>query len=520
MREHLATTPFGRRSVTLGQIAARLQTDQAIADAAAPGSNQPAAVHKWKLFRSITEAKNTLGVSDRSLSVLNALLSFHPETALSLPAGRRGGPSNKAGDAGGGEAAWSDNAGPGGEAEVGESEEGGETALVVFPSNRELSLRAHGVGERSLARHLASLVAAGLILRRDSPNGKRYARRARGGEGFSEAFGFDLTPLVARAAEVEAIAERLRQERRRMQVLRETISLHRRDIAKMIACGLEEGVAGDWDGFAQALLGFSGPLRRVHDAASLARLEGELGALRGEVLRALETHVRLGRGSDFEVHKESGNDGQADGHQSNSKSQSPNLEPASKEDRGEFAGNLVEPRSPSDATPDPTPQRPSPRSGTPLGMVLDACPDVLDWAPDGVRGWPDFLAAVRVLRPALGISPSAWAEAIEAMGEIDASIAVAAILQRHESSSDAVTTPSPDGGPPQTTVQGSPAIASAGGYLRALTEKAGAGEFSIAPILIANIAQRTKKTRTTKHDGRGRSYPDGGPSRGQRRTAP
>ena len=128
-------------------------------------------------------------------------------------------------------------------------------------------------------------------------------------------------------------------------------------------------------------------------------------------------------------------------------------------------------------------------------MVLDACPDIGDWAPDGLRSWPDFLAAARLARSALGISPSAWREAVETMGEIDASIAVASILQRHESSSDAIATQSPDGGPPQSTVHGSPAIASAGGYLRALTEKARAGEFAVGPILMALIGQRGKNRR-------------------------
>ena len=50
----------------------------------------------------------------------------------------------------------------------------------------------------TLRRLLAVLVEAGLIVRRDSPNGKRYARKGRGGE-ITLAFGFDLAPLVVRA---------------------------------------------------------------------------------------------------------------------------------------------------------------------------------------------------------------------------------------------------------------------------------------------------------------------------------
>ncbi|MGL4438020.1 MAG: helix-turn-helix domain-containing protein, partial [Bosea sp. (in: a-proteobacteria)] len=85
METYISTTPFGRRPAKLGQIAAQLQVRRAVADAGKPGSNIPAAVNKWHVFRTLTEIRERLGVSDRSLSVLNALLSFHPETALSLP---------------------------------------------------------------------------------------------------------------------------------------------------------------------------------------------------------------------------------------------------------------------------------------------------------------------------------------------------------------------------------------------------------------------------------------------------
>ncbi len=142
METHIATTPFGRRPASLAQIAAQARLRDAMEAARAPGSNAPAAVNKWHLFRTLTEIRERLGVSDRALSVLNALLTFHPETALAL------------GD-----------------------EDGGVDDLVVYPSNRQLSLRAHGMAEVTLRRHLAALVEAGLIVRRDSPNGKRYARR-------------------------------------------------------------------------------------------------------------------------------------------------------------------------------------------------------------------------------------------------------------------------------------------------------------------------------------------------------
>ena len=65
-------------------------------------------------------------------------------------------------------------------------------------------------------------------------------------------------------------------------------------------------------------------------------------------------------------------------------------------------------------------------------MVLDACPDIAEHAPNGINSWRDFMATAALVRPWLGISPSAWEEAIEAFGPEDAAVVLAAILQRSE----------------------------------------------------------------------------------------
>ena len=464
MQTNISTTPFGRRAVSFGQIAAQIQVGRAIEDANKAGSNQPAAVNKWALFRTLTQVKVRLGVSDRALSVLNALLSFQQETALSLPTPRKGSDGH-------------DDRGRAGQGEA----EGASCDLVVFPSNRSLCLRAHGMAEATLRRHLAALVEAGLIFRRDSPNGKRYARKdATGRERFSNAFGFDLTPLVTRAGEFEAMAEELRREGRALRLLKERISLHRRDITKLIACGLDEGLDGPWEAFRLRFMGLVTPLRRVKAAADFEVLAWRLAELRAEVTNTLESHINS--------HNLHANDDQNDRHESNSNTQSPSeLEPTSTKEglkveaKPELEGNI----------------NAAPRLSYPLGMVLEACPDVRDYAPSGlIRIWPEFLASVRFLRPMLGISPDAWREAITVLGEGDAAIAVATILQRSEHSSEAARVPGEAPGSFVIAVNGSPAIKSPGGYLRALTEKARTGEFALGPILMALRGQRLKASRT------------------------
>lgn len=65
------------------------------------------------------------------------------------------------------------------------------------------------------------------------------------------------------------------------------------------------------------------------------------------------------------------------------------------------------------------------------------------------------------VRGYLGVSPSAYEDACHVMGPETAAIVISCILQRAQH------------------------INSAGGYLRALTEKARAGEFSVGPMLMA-----------------------------------
>src|SRR5690606_39488693 len=128
---HISTTPFGRRTMTLGQIANQ---------ARAKAMPKEAVVNKWQVFQNIREARELLGATDRSLAILNALLSFHRETELSA-----------------------------------------EGELIVWPSNEQLIARANGISPATLRRYLSVLVECGLIIRRDSPNGKRFARRSSAG---------------------------------------------------------------------------------------------------------------------------------------------------------------------------------------------------------------------------------------------------------------------------------------------------------------------------------------------------
>ncbi len=392
MLGNLITTPFGRRAMSLGQLKTQAE---------AQDIDEGKSADKWQIYRWLCEGKEIIGVGDRSLAVLNALLSFLPDNELSV-----------------------------------------ENGLVVFPSNVQLSMRAHGMANATLRRHLAALLECGLITRKDSPNGKRYSRKGRGGE-ITDAFGFSLAPLLARAEELQQAAESVRAASRALKLVRERITLHRRDIAKLIEVAVAEDIPGDWAAIWKRFRAIVEAIPRQGVLATLEPILSDLATLHDEVAMLLEKHVN--------AENPSANESQNDRQQQNSKPDSKSdLEPGLRNSQGP----KLEPvkTKAEDAT-----------KTYPLGLVMKACPEIADYAASGISNWRDLMAIAAQVRGYLGISPSAYEEALDVLGQENTAIVIACMLQRAET------------------------INSAGGYLRALTEKARAGEFSVGPMLMAAL---------------------------------
>lgn len=393
MQTHVVTTPFGRRTMSLGMIATQMSAKDIASDAV---------VQKWTVFRDIKEARLVIGATDRGLAILDALLSFHPDAEL-----------------------------------------GGDRPLVVWPSNEQLIARANGMSPATLRRHLANLVECGLIIRRDSPNGKRYARKSRAGE-IEQAYGFDLTPLVARAAEFKQLAEATREARRALRVARESLTICRRDIVKMIETGIGEGVPGNWGRVHLAYQSIVSRLPRTASPELLQAIMSELDELRMEIRDTLETFINS--------QNLNANESQFDHHIQNSKPES-QFESRNRCRSNHEAGSTLEHDDNVHSLPD---------RKLPLGIVLEACPNVALLARSGrVSNWHDLIAAAELARSMLGISPSAWQEAVLVMGIRDAAVTLGAIYQRQEQ------------------------ISSAGGYLRSLSERARQAKFSTWPMVMA-----------------------------------
>lgn len=440
MTERFATTPFGGRSLSHALFTAQERVRQARKQLSAGNNGEKsAAADKWRLLRSLTEARAVLGLSDRTIAVLEALLSFHPASEID-----------------------------------------GSKPLIVFPSNAELSLRSRGMAPATLRRHLAALVDAGMILRRDSPNGKRYACRDRRG-AIETAFGFDLSPLALRAAEIEAHAAHARAQARTLQRLRMEVTIHLRDISKTVQAGLQEGRGGAWDSFADRLEELSGRLARNASVEELTTRRNALSLLRSTVENAYLDSLTLS--------ELSANESENERHIQMSDSDSPF-------DRGLRKSACENPNGSGNVTKVPTQEiatcNPSssatPRQGAAraengalpvphlpsLQNLLSACPQFPLYARDGVRDWRDVMQTAELVRAMLGISPDAWQRARRAMGDLNAGVTVAILLER------------------------STAIRSPGAYLRALTDQALKGRYQPERLLEGLNGARSANSGTGK----------------------
>lgn len=390
--ERLSTTPFGARRVSYALIEQNHRFD--------PGDtplDDHDPIDKWALFRELCAARKAFGVTDRDLAVLNALLTFYPDRDLTDDAG-----------------------------------------LIVFPSNRALSDRAHGMAESTLRRHIAALVVAGLIQRHDSPNGKRYAARDRAG-AVTRAFGFDLRPLLVRAAEIAHKADEARDAAEAVRRLREVVSIRLRDAVKLTAWGVEQGRDAAWDTLASDAQGIQRAFRRRLDTSELQALKTLLDGLLARIEAQLTVH------HDKETKEMSGNASDSGRHYHNSKTHS---------SESEYPNESV--NEPT-VLPEPEPDAVQ----IPLSLILKACPQIQLYAPAEITHWFELVEVTERVAGMLGISLHAWASATEGMGHVQAAITVACMLERSE------------------------AILKPGGYLRVLTEKAARGAFSTAPMVMA-----------------------------------
>ncbi len=410
-----ATALHGRRTIPLGQISGEL----AVAAAAGRGLNP---THKWRLFNKLSTAKDAYGLTDRTLTVLRALLSFHP--AEDLPAGQ---------------------------------------PIIVYPSNIALSDRANGIPYSTLRRHLGRLVDAAIVIRRDSPNGKRYSKKG------GEAFGFDLAPLIARAAEFDAAAIAILQERSDRRALREIITLARREITASLTTAAAEQIPGEWEEIAaryKDLTAGAAP-KALSDLDNIAT---QLASLAQRAKALIESYVGRTISTPAEIDPRNDNNsiepgerptiqlGLYESQTERHKEQVLSDQVFKDKESGKGRTAVATIDASSGAKRESEGHHPLDLS---LNSILAACPDILAYAPSAIRNFDDFSALAENVARWLQVMPATWREANMVFGRQTAAILIAAITQRASE------------------------INSPGAYLNFLIKRKRAGRFSLGKIITA-----------------------------------
>jgi len=380
-------------------------------DATPSGPRAASAHNKWALFRELATAKAAFSLSERDLTVLQGLLSFFPSDTLSS-----------------------------------------QLEMIVFPSNRAICDRLNGMADSTMRRHLANLISSGVILRRDSPNGKRYSRNDRLSR---VTFGFDLSPLANRSDEIITAATEARRQTEETKRLRETISLMRRDLIALTArASTSQPQLLLWSEIESLITDIGHTWRRKLSFEQLLALKQQLSLS----LEKVERTLAVVRTDDLDTSAV-----QNEQHYHNTNKKCLESESCQTNENHETLGHQASPvtRSCSERTPTSGSPEPKGASELPLHVVTKNCPTVQSFSEHTIQTWQHLYNAASSLRAFMGINQSTWEEAQRCMGQLQASVVIAAMLERFSK------------------------IRSPGAYLRTLSAKAKSSKFSCVPMITA-----------------------------------
>jgi replication initiation protein RepC len=348
---------------------------------------------------------------------------------------------------------------------------------IVWPSaamqQQDMGLGASQV--KNLNRHLVEL---GLVVMRDSPNGKRYGRRGPKGR-IVEAYGFDLSPIASRFAEFQAVAQAGREERARLLALRRRATIARNGIRQLVETGDEQRITGDeWeasrDAAASASRGVAGRRNSEEMEMAVATLERAQSAMRHCLEAAFETR-RDSQTRDGDNLVDINRKPPENWPHITATNQllNPKDTVIARDQSRIAAAPTSHPVRTVEAPPSygiaqdvDSQKRGKGASRSDSGSLLTITPaELTKLAPrlkpylrDDSPRWPEIVEAADWLRDEMGISKSTWGDACLAMGREQAAIAVAIVSAK-----------------PPSHFRGSP-----GAYFHGMASKAKSGELYLS----------------------------------------
>ena len=342
---------------------------------------------------------------------------------------------------------------------------------IVWASNAYL-MEQTGFSLSALKRHARRLAEAGVISFKDSPNGKRWGRRDDAGI-IIEAYGFDLSPLSARAEEFEQLHIEIQAERALCQRLKRQITVSRRMIRARIEAALSGALKGPWAQLTTLFEDLLARLPRRHTASEtlevlmdwFRELQERVEAAYLKAVRADEV-VENTRETIEQVSEKTQEMNPREVISDPHILTTTKLDPVTRNssEKEEAAG--VAPNAPPEEQVDRELEdwvaevRKKRGAALDLPTVMQACPEFASWARNVggyLKDWGDLHRVAGQLRPMIGVSEHAWNLAQDRLGPQIATAALVLTFDKHAKGE----------------------VASPGGYLRGMIEKAGAGELHL-----------------------------------------
>ncbi|APX17970.1 replication protein C (plasmid) [Phaeobacter inhibens] len=342
---------------------------------------------------------------------------------------------------------------------------------IVWASNAYL-MEQTGFSLSALKRHARRLAEIGVISFKDSPNGKRWGHRDADGR-IIEAYGFDLSPLSARVEEFEHLQAELQAERELCQRLKRQITVARRMIRARIEAAASSALRGPWERLTGLFEDLLDRLpRRNTGSETLERL---LAWFR-ELQERVEAAYLKGTWTNEVVDNSAESIEQVSEKTQELNPREVNYEPyilitnqlnpvTCNHSETEQAAGVV-PNAPPEEQVDRaledwvTEARKTRGAALDLPTVMQACPEFASWARNMggyLKDWGDLHRVAGQLRPMIGVSEHAWNLAQDRLGPQVATAALVLVFDKHAAGE----------------------VASPGGYLRGMVEKAGAGELHL-----------------------------------------
>ncbi len=255
----------------------------------------------------------------------------------------------------------------------------------VFASNATIAFKRNGISDRTLRRHVALLVEAGLLVRSDSPNRKRFSKSDMS-TGSVLRFGFDLSPLFKSYDQICAMAEACAKQASHISFLR-----------TKVRCAIARTM--ELDG---SSVDAENALRTLRRKLSAEELNSILDGL---------ISVKENQGTDTDANlsnvvEVSATAGQNVRHHHNSKKELIDSDVAEKA------------REPNQE-----------HQQISIGSLVDACKEAASYLQRPAESLSDVIGHARTLAPMMGIDSTTYRAAEDRLGELGTAVTVWGLLQ-------------------------------------------------------------------------------------------